>query len=336
MILVFCLSNLFVPATLTIINREDEGEIMVYTYESNIYDYFKTLDLSNVILYLRPQIDVSKPLSFMRLRRSIFYDIKKYGFKEVFFFHNSFGGFENWLIYKLASESRIFFWPIFNNLNFKIKYTFRSLFHVFISRFIYRAEVNPLWNGQVFIYKMNDTFFNKLGAIEHVIPIDHKFINKLLGDKTLLGSTTSILLLIGSIVELNQVDELEYTNKIDRLIENVGFNNIIVKAHPRYSNKFSLEYKLDEVPAYVPANVLLSKYQVVIGYTTSVVTEAAEMGLLAISLVDYFVPQSVERKNNYKDYLLSNLRSGHIHFPKTIAELLFILENHGHKLGLID
>lgn len=57
-----------------------------------------------------------------------------------------------------------------------------------------------------------------------------------------------------------------------------------------------MENQLELVPSFNPANVLFTKFKFFIGYSISVLTEAGNEGLMAISLMDYFEPVSIKRK----------------------------------------
>lgn len=327
MTLIFCLSNLFIPTALTIIKNHETEQVVLYTYEKGIRLFFEKLNIAHLTIYFRADLNPRRPLFYLRDKRLILNEIADYNFDTVYFFHNSFGGFENWLITKLSSRSQILFVPIFNDLKFRERWTLGSTLQVLYSMLVYKTEVRPLYNGQVFIYKMDEGFFKKVKAKSTEIAIDHEYIKERIEKCFVIENQARILLLTGTIVELNHVDEQEYTVKLDDLIENIGKDMMMVKAHPRYPNKFSKENELDEIPAFIPANVLLSKFDVFIGYTTSVVAEAAQNGRIGISLVNYLEPVSKERQKNYRDYLLNNLESGTIYFPENLDELLSLLRD---------
>jgi len=75
-----------------------------------------------------------------------------------------------------------------------------------------------------------------------------------------------------------------------------------------------------------------SQNLIYIGYTSTALTEAANNGLIAISLLYVLTPVSVERKNYYKNYLKKNLQSGIIYFPKNIESIISILNENRIKI----
>ena len=114
MVLLFCLSNLFIPTVLTIINERKGEQVVVYTYEAGIREFFEKLALPHVEIYFRGRLNTRRPYFHTKQRPLILKEMRAYEFKSIYFFHSSFGGFENWLITKLSSESQLFFVPIFN------------------------------------------------------------------------------------------------------------------------------------------------------------------------------------------------------------------------------
>ncbi len=72
----------------------------------------------------------------------------------------------------------------------------------------------------------------------------------------------------------------------------------------------------------MPANILFHSFKFVIGYSSSVLFEAANEGCISISLLNYFKPEEEERKKNYILYLTKNLEEEKkIYFPTSIQEI---------------
>ena len=67
--------------------------------------------------------------------------------------------------------------------------------------------------------------------------------------------------------------------------------------------------------------VVKNYFKIVIGYTSAVLFNAANQGVVAISLLDYIKP--IERKvaDDFKSYLKNNT-SKEILYPKNINELM--------------
>jgi hypothetical protein len=326
--LVFCLSNLFIPSTISLINENSEIRILLYTDQKGIYDFFKIMNFKNVKLYFNNNISLSKnPFKYIFTRHKVLKEFQKKDFSEIYFFHNAFGSFENYLISKLSSTIKVYHCPVIKSLPFEKRKSLKSYIGKTISKLIYNTEVTPLWIGERYTYKLSDSFFKKINSNKKKIIIDNLFINKIVEERFKIKNINNILLLVGGIVELGHVSKGEYESKIDALINTIGKEHIACKPHPRYDERYSRESELELIHSYIPANVLFSKFKIFIGYSTTVLTESANNGLTAISLIDYLVPTSLERKRIYKDYLKNNLDSGIIHFPQTLEEIISLIKN---------
>jgi len=328
--LIFCISNIFVPAALTLIHKSTDKNILVYTYDKNILDFFVGLDIKNVTLYFREELFLSKnPTSLYKFlcgRNRILKNLQQYSISEIFFFHNTFGDIENWLLNKLYRKCKVFYFPMCNAQP-PVKYSIRALKGILIYNIIHQTKVVPLWTGEEFIFRIANSFFRRIGAKQIQIQIDQMYIRHLIDDKFNINSNLKIILLTGSVVEFGQVEKLEYQEYMDKLISKIGIEKIGAKPHPRFSNRYSLESELILIPSFIPANVLFSKFNIFIGYSTIALTEAANNGCLSISLIDYLKPVSEERRKIFKDYLINNLERGIIHFPKTLESVLNILND---------
>ncbi len=329
MTLIFCLSNLFIPETLTLICNSHKHSVLIYTDQEGIFEFFKCLHLDNVTIYfqdkLYPKTNFYAIYKFFKERKRILKELCRYCPDEIYFFHNTFGSLENWLLKNIQNKIivSVYHVPIFNKNTFNTQYSYKAFKGVLVSLFFYGIRVIPLFDGKRYIYKLPDSFFIKIKANQLTLPTNQLFIRKVI-DSTIGPCNKSIVLLTGSIVESDLVDELEYTNKINTLINKLGIDNVIAKPHPRYPNRFGLENSLSVIPSFIPANVLFSKYKIFIGYHSTTLPEAANEGLTAISLLEYFKPVSNIRKNNYKNYLLTNLNNGDILFPTQIESSDFL------------
>jgi len=326
--LVFCISNLFVPATISLINENSKSSVLLYTDQKEIYHIFKIMNFKNVQLYFNNNITLLRnPFKYFLKRRKTLKELRENNLIEIYFFHNAFGSFENYLISKLSLTIKVYHCPVIKSLPFEKRKSLNSFVNKTISKLIYNTEVTPLWTGQRYTYKLSDSFFKKINSKKKKIIINDLFINKIVEKHFNLNNTVNILFLTGAIVESDQVKKCEYESKIDNVINVIGKENIVCKQHPRYQARYSLESELDLIPAYIPANVLFSKFKIFIGYSTSVLTDSANNGLTAISLIDYLEPVSLDMKKKYKDYLINNLVSGNIHFPETLEEIIALIKN---------
>ena len=327
--LVFCISNLFVPATLTLIKQAGGRAVLIYTDQKGMSDFFKSLKLKNVIVYYRPDLHLRNNFKsiyrFFKERKTILKQLRLFNCSELYFFHITFGNIENWLIKKLSASTTVYYVPIFNILPINKRYSFKALKGVLISLLTSKIMVIPLWTGEKNIYKIANSFFKLVNANSVQLEIDNKFIKGLVDEKN-NWANKEIVLLTGTNVELNQVNEDEYISKINALIQVIGKNKIIAKPHPRFPNLYGLENNLEVITSNIPANVLFTKFKVFMGYSSAVLCEAANNGLVAISLLDFLKPVNEEKKENYKSYLMKNLKTNQkIYFPKDISSIKEII-----------
>lgn len=327
--LIFCISNLFIPASISYIKEYENEVFILYTDQKGIAEFFNKIELKNVIIYFRKELYFKKTnfLKFFLERRKLLSELIGYDVTEILFFHNSFGGIENWIIRKMSSKCQISHFPIFNELSFPSKYTIKSTISTIKSYITNSIWMIPLWTGERYIHKLPESFFRNTNAQRIDIKVNESFISNLLNTK-LKFSNKNIIFLTGTVVELNQVREYEYTSKIDELLLRIGKYNIIAKPHPRYPNLYSQEKELDVIPSFIPANVLFSKFKVFIGYSSTVLAEAANKGNIAISLLDYIEPISIERKIQYKKYLTKNSLNKNLIFPTRLEEIVNIVQDY--------
>lgn len=304
-----------------LISEYKEDDIVIYTYESGIKKFFEELKLERVEVYFRDEVNYKKVFQFFKLKyRTLKYFNTNKKIDKIYFFHNTFGLFENWLIKKLSKDIKIVYIPTFDNLGFKKRLSFKGLKQKIISLFFYGLDSEILWTGDVFLPRTKTKFFKSIKAQYRDLDIDSTVINDFTTKHFQLPEG-NIVLLTGSVIEMGRVTLNEYSHKINELLCELGIDNILAKPHPRFVDRFALEKQLKLIPSYVPANILFLKYKVFIGYSTCVVSEAVSVGCLGISLLDFFKPNSITMQKNYKYYLNANLSKGEIKYPKTTQEI---------------
>lgn len=316
MIIIFCLSNLFVPHTLTLV-KQSKKKVLVYTDQEGMYKFFTELSLPNVEVFFRQDLNIGKDIGsakrIIAKRNELLVWLLKKNPEKIYFFHNTFGGIENWLIKKLSVKANIFHIPVFNDLPFETNYNIESVIGILKNYYTHGVLTEPLWTGDNFIFKLPKSFFFKYNMKRLKPKVDEEYIQAIVTNK--FGFTRNkIVLLTGTVVELNQVEEEEYITKINKLINALGKDQIIAKPHPRFPNRYGLEKELEVIPSYIPANVLFSIFNTFIGYSTSVLSEAADLGLNAISTIDFFDSLNTEKAKKNKKYLIKNSKTGDISF----------------------
>ena len=327
--IIFCLSNLFVPYTLTLINRSN-SKVLVYTDQEGMYKFFSELSLPNVEVYFRKDLRIGRDLKsakrILTIRNEVLDWLIQKNPQQVYFFHNIFGSIENWVIKKLSTKSNVFHIPVFNEFPFEAVYNIKSAIGILKNLYVHGILTEPLWDGSRFIHRIPEKFFinNNINRLE--IDIDEEYINNVISTKFEFLNK-EIVLLTGAVIGPCPIDKDEYITKINDLINAIGKDRIIAKPHPRFQDRYGLEGELEVIPYYIPANMLYNIFNIFVGYDSSVLSEAADCNLKSVSTIDYIKSNSRLQVKNYKNYLINNSKSGNILFPKNINELKYILKN---------
>jgi len=325
---IICLSNLSVPAVLTITKGLEKFRIItdqpsLNNFFTEIYGPGKTV-LIPPIPKFRGIKKIFKPILLNRFRKEIMNLAGMPENNEIFFFYNAMGYPMSWWISKVAHLNRVFYKPDIDMSMFKAKMTMKSFIKQTWIRINYGIHTTPSWTGERFIYKVSDQFLEKYDIARITdFTVDHEHIHRLVKDKLNLDKK-KFLFLTGNTVPDRMVEEEEFIRVTDNFIDTVGKENIAVKVHPRFTTLISKEKICQLVPTYLPANVLLPNYQYVIGYTSSVLFEAANIGIPGISMLDMYKPINPARREEYRKYLNQNLKPGSapIYFPKDMDELM--------------
>lgn len=325
---IICLSNLSVPAVLSITKDLEQFRIItdqpsLDSFFTEIYGQGKTVLIPPIPKYKGIK-RFFKPMLLNRFKAEI---IRLAGVPQnddIFFFYNAMGYPMSWWISMVAKENRVFYKPDIDMSMFKAKSNLKS----FIKRtwiwLNYGIHTTPSWTGERFIYKVSDRFLKKYDIAKITqFATDHEHIHQLVKDKLNLDKK-KFLFLTGNTVPDRMVEEDEFIRVTDNFIDTVGKENIAVKVHPRFTTLISKEKICQLVPTYLPANVLLPNYRYVIGYTSSVLFEAANIGIPGISMLDMYTPVNPARREEYRKYLTQNLTPGAapIYFPKNMEELI--------------
>jgi hypothetical protein len=154
--------------------------------------------------------------------------------------------------------------------------------------------------------------------------------DKILEKFNLPHTIRDILFITDDLVRHNIVNEKEYVNKMDPLImcllDKYGQDKIGIKPHPDnpklYGRENSISFKISQ---YLISEITLDCFNVVIGYGSFALAQAADAGKLTISMLDYIEPVDYETKQRFKRYLATNCKKM-IYYPKTLEEIKDLIE----------
>jgi hypothetical protein len=337
--IIFCLSYLEVPWTLQLIEESKSNDILLI---SNIDNIIKQ------ILEIYPEINVlsTKKIDIPVIQRNLFVFLKqlinilkkkkiystllnKVNGADIYFFFVAFGIFESWLILNFSNKNKIYYKPEVSIKYFNKSYSFISNTNKLIYKFLFNINFDTLVNNADQYHAVTKTFLSKISANDCIIPNNLKTIKLKISSKyrTIKGK---ILYSNSFFIPNSNLTIKEFILKNDLLIEflikRVGLNNIKLKIHPRYKNKLSLENKLFEIPNYLAGNLICNQFEVVIGDSSSLLYESANLNIFSISTLEYFY-MDIKYINGCKNYLNTNLLRGKsIKYFRNLNELEKLLK----------
>ncbi len=327
--LFLCANNISLKYVLCSVKEMSPEKAIVFTDQPNIYQFFNYLAIENLeCFFIESSVRLYDFCKLYRLRKKVKKILKQEkNFNHVHMYHQAFGGLYNWIItYCHSLYVPITYHRTVAPLNMpKVNYSFPAIKAKILYRLCYSTSIDTLNNGRGISPKLAKSFYHK-NNIEEVIAKEDKQITsifaKIIIEKIGLAvNKKSVLLLTGCVVDCHLVDVQEYRNKISSLICSLQDVQIICKCHPRFTDETEDEKSLPHIPSFIPINILLTFFPVVIGYSSYALLEAFQENVKSISLLEYFRPVSIAKKEIYKNYL-----GERICYPKSIDEIIHLVK----------
>jgi hypothetical protein len=319
-----------VPLILTLIEKEG-SEFTVVTNQENLKNLFSNLYDKENVVYIEPFEAMrfwEKALFLPRWFRYKYRVLNRLQFiqkSSIYFFFVAFGLYESWLIRKLSERNDIIYSPIINVSHWSKLSGLKVSIKVLYIRLIYGITVSPKLLGEASYWTISPLFLNVINAKVIKLEADLKIVTALVKNKFNFGPG-EILYATGGVIEEKHVAVDEFIIKTDAVLSFLARFNILLKSHPRFPMLTETENTLPQVPSYIPGNLLLCNFKVIVGYASALIFEAANYGCTAISLLDYFKENSSAQKESFKSYLEENLHSNkRIYYPKDPSELQAII-----------
>lgn len=323
--LILCNTNMAVTTVVCQMAKEPTKKFVVFTDVKSIYSFLSLLSPTNMDLHFVESVfSCSNYWRIIKLKKWVKSIVATEHVNKVYCYHQAFGGFYNWIIHYCARQDcKVIYYRILNNLILPTaKCNFETLKTKWIYKLLFSTEVKILdRSNHTYIPKLTDAFYHKNCITEKRYIIDETIISE--AAQTViskLGIDTgiaSVVLLTGSVVDTGQVTKDEYAKKISQLIVQIGEGHIVAKCHPRFTDETKEEKKLAHLPSFIPMDFLLDRFNVFIGYNSTVLREAASKGKMAISLIEYLTPINIERRDHWYSYF----DGSNIIFLKNIAEI---------------
>jgi len=332
MTVVFCLSYLNLPITLSIVDYSGD-DFLIITSSPSLYDFLSRLFPRERLIYIEPPfLEDRSPVRMVRnlilvgrYKKKIYAMFKGFRNVDIYFFGIFSCEFEAWLVKRLSSLNTIYYNSLVDVSNLMPARGVKALIGKCLRRMAYNMEFSALYNGRTIYYGVSHAFLKKVRPRPISIPIDEQRIEKIAAERLELRlEGRRILFLCGGIAGI-YVRTSEYTAKMDHLIrsmkERFGEGALAIKAHPRYDEYHSEEDTLFRIPAYIPASFLVHQFDVVIGYFSSALFEAAMKGKRVISMLRLLEPVNMEIRKGYIAYLNNN-SGNRVLFPGSVEEAM--------------
>lgn len=332
---IFCSSYISFPIALSLID-ENENDYVLITENPILADFLKMLFPKEKVNFLSPvTLSLRNPIRLIKaIIKNIKYKneiIKKINFKnaDVFFFGVASCDFSFWLLKKLSANNKVYYKPAVLIGHLAKAYGFKALLGRLVRFFVYFINFVPIRGLEAVWFKVDDQFMSEIGAENFDIAVNDEKVKKVLSSKFPDVELGGVLLLCGDIANA-YVDEQDYIRIMDELIlklcDRYGHQTIKIKPHPLFINYYSKENDLIKIPSFLPANLVSMCFDVVVGYSSATLIEAAQQGKLVISTIKMMRPTNEKTFASCLSYLEANAKDK-ICFPESPAKLLDILSN---------
>lgn len=326
---IICSSHLYVPTALTFILKHQNDSHYIYTSNSSIAKLFENSLLDVKVIKEPPRIDYPHIINSFKFKRWINREIAGIMPSSFLFFHDGYCMPVNWLMKKHCKNIPINYCPTYTDdvKKCKIK-TFRQLFYFMSNKLLWGININPKkgLNGTQIPY-LSPSFFKQIKAENIEISVDKQLINDNLYKicpSIASSSNKAIVFLQCELVAISISKDI-YISYINKILANLDMSECLFKAKPGREKCFGNEQSLKKIPDYISASLILNTFKVVIGTSSTVLAQAANNGILSISLVELIPMQDAKEKKLVIDYL--NNLSSNIKFPKSFEEFNELINN---------
>ena len=328
-------SYLNVPCVIDIVERE-KRDFKILSTEDSLLDLFAEL-YGREKVYKIPKVfknfgNLKVLLSdFFRSfqhKKKLIKEIGAFQPKNLFFFFLGWNGLASWVIKEFSLICNIYYRP---KVNVDLLQTDKSC-RMQIKTAIASAVCGTrLRSGKYYGYSLiavDKRFLEKARAREYLHEIDHRNIKKFLSKRFDNLQKIKVMILNGG---MYNVEKDEYV-RIMKLVSIVLFKKykafeICIKDHPHFP-VLELE-PFDEcfkVPIHFPASLLCYHCDVVVGYSSATLFEAANLGKKPISLVKFIPTTKPSQVKEVIDYLEDHVETGVIEYPADASGFARALE----------
>ena len=326
--IIFCLSYLEVPVTITLVESSEDSFVIV-TSEPVLKKFLERMYSPEMIVLIPERVKVSlNPYKFManlyRISQSKAYLRKiaeTFEFKEGFFFGTGFCEFECWFLRKLSIQN-IYYNPLVSLDHLPEDASLKGKVLRCYFEFLFGEKFRGVTNGLQHFRVVSDSFLQDIGVVSFTPQVNKEVVANRVQE--VLGTGKCKVLILCGWVANYYVSEGHYVQMMDRIIyllsQLFGEVQLKVKAHPQCQEYYSKEVTLNKIPEDIPASLFLDNVDIVVGYESAVLIEAANAKKIAISTLRLMPPINSATRDKSIEYLKNNATEN-ILFPKSIVEL---------------
>ena len=337
-IIIFCTSFLVIPIALTLIEKNNSTYFMI-THSKKMFNFLIMFFPKKKIILLRsPKFNnkyfnlknnIKKIYSIIFFKKKVKNILNKFNNSDVYFFFESFASEMAFAIKILSKKNNIFFMPEMKSkfLYFKKILSLKIFIHKLYLKAIYGLDTEIMTgqnNKNILLY--SNKFFKLVNAKKIKIKINYKNLIYFQKQNFKIKNKKILFLSSGESIEQKIISLEKFRRFIKSFISQVNLKEINIKRKNSTDQIYFEENFLDEIPQYLPANLLIYNFKVIIGCHSALMFEAANNNILSISLLDLLKDSKTESaSNHFKKYLIKNLKKNKkIYFPKTLKEFFYL------------
>jgi hypothetical protein len=335
--IIFCASQLDIPTTITLV-EQSKNNFIIITDTITIFNFLKRNYPKSKIIYFLPPKKIFY-LNFFLLFKNVLFNLNlnkniqkllnSYSNGEVFFTFDCYAHQLAYAVKILSKKNRVYFIYKYKHLFlYKIKFSFRGFVNKVYLKVIYGIDSYIVDGVSIkYLLLFSRSFFDEISAKKILININNNFLKKT-QKKYLTDKKRNILLLsMYSEILWNILDKEKLNLFLKELLFHTKKKDVYFKRKNLLDKKSAIEKLFFEVPYYIPANICMYNYNVIVGYGSATLFEAANSGIKAISLIDILkTNETMVASCLYKKFLLKNLdKNKKIYFPKSMNEFVKIL-----------
>ena len=329
--IIVCTSSLSIPFSISLIEEFKETSTII-TQSKEIFKFFVMFYPKLDIIFIE-KLKSSTDKNPLKMIKNIFYNFllrkksnsffSKYSNSNVFTNIRAFSPLSGYILLVLSRKNTIYhqklvkvFWKIAKpNLKYKIlKIYYQIMFGLDLN------VVSTKMNKYILSYSKN--FFKKIDAKNIKYEINSSQIKKFFEKNLNIGNKKILLLSSGISLKNGIIDKKLFNDFMKKWSSNGNFKKLVLKRKNYSEKKYNIEKTLTEVPLQFPANLLIYGFNIVVGYNSATLFEAANKSCKAISLL-HLLSKNALIIDGYKNYLNKNLlKNKKIFYPKTYKQFI--------------